>query len=75
LPLADLNGYIFRGKIGLSAFTDDGRVWMPEEQSSTWHVGYGGGLWYIPYNRLSFTATYARSQEGNTVLVKTGFLF
>ena len=51
------------GKFGLVAFIDDGRVWMPGEQSDKWHVGYGGGVLLAPFNRFTFSATYGISEE------------
>jgi hypothetical protein len=36
---------------------------MPEEQSSLWHMGYGGGVLVAPFNKLSFTITYGFSSE------------
>ncbi len=75
LPIADINGYILKGKLGLSAFADQGRVWIEDEHSSRWHVGYGGGVWLIPFERISFTVSYAASKEDNILLVKAGFLF
>lgn len=70
-----VNGYFLRGNWGLLAFFDNGRVWMPEENSNTWHYGYGGGIWFLPYNKLAFTATYGGSNEGSLINIKTGFFF
>ena len=33
-----------RKNFGMLGFFDDGRVWIEEEDSKTFHVGYGGGL-------------------------------
>lgn len=73
--LRHAQGYIFRGDYGLFAFFDDGRVWMPGENSETWHCGYGGGIFFLAYNRLPFTVAYAASKEEGMVVVKAGFLF
>jgi hypothetical protein len=51
------------GHIGLLAFLDDGRVWMPSETSDTWHYGYGGGLLIAPFHLLSAQVTYGISKE------------
>ena len=32
-----VRSYIFNGKAGILAFVDNGRVWMPNENSKTWH--------------------------------------
>lgn len=73
--LSRLKGYILRGEYGLLTFFDNGRVWVPNESSNTWHYGYGGGIWFLPYNRIAFTATYGVSTEGNRLNIKAGFLF
>ncbi len=51
------------GKAGLLAFVDDGRVWVPQEKSSIWHVGYGGGILVAPFNKILFDVTYGISDE------------
>ncbi|HEY6899402.1 MAG TPA: hypothetical protein VI233_02120 [Puia sp.] len=68
-------GYFFRGEYGLLSFFDNGRVWIPDEDSHTWHYSYGGGLWFLPYNRMAFTATYGISNEDRIITIKAGFLF
>lgn len=70
-----VNGYFMKGYWGLLAFADNGRVWMPDEESSTWHSGYGGGIWFLPFNKIAFTATYGASKEDNILNIKAGFLF
>jgi hypothetical protein len=71
----NMNGYFLRGNWGLLAFFDNGRVWIPGESSNTWHYGYGGGIWFLPYNKIAFTASYGISKEQNSLLIKAGFLF
>lgn len=75
LRLSQAKGYILRGDYGLFTFFDNGRVWVPGEESKTWHHGYGGGFWFLAYNRLPFTVSYAASKEEGIVTVKAGFLF
>jgi outer membrane translocation and assembly module TamA len=70
-----INGYYFRGNWGLLAFFDNGRVWTPGESSGTWHYGYGGGVWFLPYNKIALTATYGVSKEDKLLNIKTGFFF
>lgn len=65
--ISDLHTYILNGKAGLLAFVDDGRVWIPQEKSSIWHVGYGGGILLAPFNKILFDVTYGFSDE-DTVL-------
>jgi len=71
----DIKGYIFRGKIGVFGFFDDGRVWLKGEKSAVLHTGYGGGIFFHPYHKAAFTVSYAMSKEANVVAVKTGFFF
>ena len=73
--LQNLQGYFFRGNWGLLGFVDNGRVWIPEEASDTWHFGYGGGIWFLPYNKLAFAATYGASKEDSFIYLKADFLF
>ncbi len=73
--LTNARGYYFRGNFGVLGFFDNGRVWMPGESSTEWHYGYGGGVWYMPYNMMSFTATYSISKEDQFIGIKAGFLF
>jgi outer membrane protein assembly factor BamA len=75
LHFGTLNAYILKGEIGMLAFSDVGRVWIPEEDSNTWHWGYGGGLWFLPFRKLAFTVTYGASTEDQLVTLKAGFLF
>lgn len=65
----------FDGKIGLLAFVDQGRVWHPGEVSDTWHVGYGGGLLIVPFNRIVLNGTYGVSKTDQLLHVRIGFLF
>jgi len=73
--IGNYNGYIFRGQFGLLSFFDNGRVWVPGENSNTWHCGYGGGIWALAYKRLPLTVTYGTSKESGVLSVKAGFLF
>jgi len=73
--VTNTSNYIFKGKIGLLAFFDNGRVWQPGEVSNTWHKGYGGGLILIPFNRAALTGTYGKSKEGSQILLQTNIFF
>jgi hypothetical protein len=75
LKLGTTNLYIVKGHIGFIGFLDAGRVWIPTEDSDTWHFGYGGGFWILPYNKLAFTVTYGISKEDQLFNVRAGFLF
>ena len=41
---------LVRTTFGLIALNDIGRVWLPGEHSSTWHDGYGGGVFLAPFS-------------------------
>ena len=75
LRVANLRGYYFRGMLGIFGFLDDGRVWLDGEQSSTLHVGYGGGIYYVPFNLISLNLFYAASKETSMVTLRAGFFF
>lgn len=57
--LLDVNSYILPGTLGITAFTDGGRVWNKDrgEHSRTWHMAYGIGIFYLPFNVVSISAT------------------
>jgi len=66
---------IFNGKAGLVAFYDIGRVWMPDEQSSKWHPGWGGGILLAPFNKFSLSFTYGMSPELNLFHIRFNRIF
>ncbi len=68
--ISKLHTYLLNGKAGLLAFVDDGRVWMPQEKSDTWHVGYGGGILVAPFNKILFDVTYGISNEDKVLQLR-----
>ncbi len=50
--ISPIHTYFFNGKAGLQVFFDDGRVWMPGENSNVWHTAYGAGIIVAPFNFL-----------------------
>ena len=60
---------------GMHLFVDHGRVWYPGDNDNTWHRSYGGGLWARLYFKWVFSATYARSTDGDSFNLRAGFLF
>ena len=74
-PMLDTRNRWFNGKYGILAFVDQGRVWQPGEKSDKWHVGYGGGIFVAPFNRILLNATYGISEEDQVVHLRLGFLF
>ena len=66
----DVRSYLYNGKLGLLALYDVGRVWMPGEQSNTWHSGVGGGIILTPYNRITVSAGYAVSSDKGNIFFR-----
>ncbi|HEV7330851.1 MAG TPA: BamA/TamA family outer membrane protein [Flavisolibacter sp.] len=73
VKLFDFTSWLFPGTVGMIALNDVGRVWMPEESSTTWHHGYGGGLYVVPADVLMLRAVVARSVEGTQLYVNFVF--
>jgi hypothetical protein len=69
LKLFDFTSYLFPGSLGLIGFNDIGRVWVKNETSTTWHHGYGGGIYIVPANVVLVRALLGHSREGNQVYV------
>jgi hypothetical protein len=61
--MTNFRTYFMTGKIGLFAFFDQGRVWMPGEKSNTWHTSYGPGIIIVPFNKYNFTVSYGITNE------------
>ena len=61
---------IFKGKLGLLTFFDQGRVWKKGEQSDKWHHGYGGGFIVVPARKVYFSLQYGISNERKGIHVK-----
>lgn len=75
IPVLRLKNYYLPLDVGLIGFVDYGRVWLSEENSDKWHVGYGGGLAISPYSAVVLTATYSKSEEFDIFELRFGFLF
>jgi hypothetical protein len=75
LKLLDFTSYVLPGTLGLVAFNDVGRVWTPGEASQTWHVGYGGGVYFLPAQLLLLQAVVGFSKEGAYPYISGGFRF
>ncbi|MDB4925050.1 BamA/TamA family outer membrane protein [Mucilaginibacter sp.] len=77
LKLFKFNAYLFPGTLGLIAYNDAGRVWLPGETSSTIHDAYGGGLFITPYSKFILSAVlgHAPAPEGNLLYLAAGFRF
>ncbi len=57
LKLFDVNSYILPGPFGITGFYDIGRVWLKGQSSRNWHSAFGGGFYYIPFNRFVISAS------------------
>lgn len=75
MTVGNMNAYMVQGSWGLLAFADHGRVWIPNEDSKTWHHGYGGGVWFLPFNWMAMTATYGASKDDKLFSITGKFLF
>jgi hypothetical protein len=73
--IPNVSTYLFKGKMGLIGFVDQGRVWMPNEDSNKWHVGYGGGLLISPFNKIVATAYYGLSEDDHLFHIRLGRFF
>lgn len=61
--ITNFRSYLMTGKIGLFAFFDQGRVWMPGEKSNKWHMSYGPGIVIVPFNKYNFSISYGITKE------------
>ncbi|MBK5255165.1 MAG: hypothetical protein JJE39_03955 [Vicinamibacteria bacterium] len=75
--LGTLNGLPLPLRVGVTVFSDVGRVWLEGENSRKWHPSWGAGLLIQPSaTPLIFSAAYARSTEQTRrFYVGSGFLF
>ncbi|WP_158826792.1 BamA/TamA family outer membrane protein [Mucilaginibacter lacusdianchii] len=75
LKVLNFNSYLLPGTLGVIGFNDVGRVWSPGESSSTWHDGYGGGIYFLPAQLFIFQAVVGFSKEGTYPYISAGFRF
>ena len=75
LKLADFTSYLLPGTLGVVGFNDIGRVWSPGETSDRWHVGYGGGLYFLPAQLILIQGVVGFSKEGAYPYISAGFRF
>ncbi len=73
--ITNLKTYVLNAKIGLKGFFDDGRVWMPGENSETLHTSYGAGVLFAPFNFVCLDLTYGISNESKLWQFKISTLF
>ena len=75
IPIAKLKGYMFNGTLGIYGFFDDGRVWIENDKSGTMHVGYGGGVFFLPFSAAALNISYGHSNETNIAKLALEFFF
>jgi len=61
--------------LGAISFYDAGRVWMPDERSGKWHMGYGGGLYFMPGDLLIIQGAVGFSKEATLPYIRVGLTF
>lgn len=86
LKLTSFQSYLFPAHMGILAFYDVGRVWYKDPatkddltandgKSNVWHQGFGGGIWFTPFNLTVLSTEVGHSKEGTLFYVRLGFLF
>jgi hemolysin activation/secretion protein len=61
--ITNFRSHLMTGKIGVFGFFDQGRVWMPGEQSNKIHSAWGPGIILAPFNKCSISMSYGISEE------------
>jgi hypothetical protein len=61
---------LMTGKIGIFAFYDQGRVWMPGEDSDKIHTSWGPGMLLAPFNKISLSVSYGINEENRLVQLR-----
>lgn len=64
IKLFSVASYVLPGELGLTGFFDTGRVWIDNDNSNKWHVGEGGGIYFMPAGLTLFQVIAAHSTEG-----------
>jgi outer membrane protein assembly factor BamA len=71
--ISSVHTHLFAGKAGVQVFVDNGRVWLPGEESNTWHMAYGAGIILAPFNIAYADFNYGRSKNEGTFQVRVTF--
>ncbi len=67
---------ILKEKLGMSLFTEAGRVFTDSDNSKRWHPSYGFGFWSsLIQRKINLSLTFAFSPEGMNMYADTKFLF
>ncbi len=85
INLLTIRTYLFPASLGILGFHDLGRVWYKDEngndptipagRSNVWHKGWGGGIWFTPFNLTVLSVEAGHSDEGVMGYIRLGFLF
>jgi hemolysin activation/secretion protein len=85
IRLMNFRSYLFPASFGIVGFHDVGRIWYKndlgidpsaaDETSDRWHKGWGGGIWFTPFNMTVLSAEIGHSKEGTQGYLRLGFLF
>ncbi|MFI5131482.1 MAG: BamA/TamA family outer membrane protein, partial [Chitinophagales bacterium] len=75
IKLTDFASYILPGQFGITGFFDIGRVWEKNDNSSQWHQGIGGGIYFAPAQLVVLQLIAAYSEEGWYPNFSMGFRF
>ena len=73
--ITNIKTRLLNAKAGLLAFFDNGRVWIPGENSGTLHTSYGGGILIAPFYKISASITYGITNESRLLQVGVNTLF
>lgn len=82
--LFSVRTYLFPASFGIVGFHDIGRVWYTDDtgidpsaggKSNQWHKGWGGGIWFTPFNISVLSLELGHSEEGTLGYLRLGFLF
>ncbi|MEM6803612.1 MAG: hypothetical protein AAF696_19565, partial [Bacteroidota bacterium] len=67
--------YVATFRLGIMGTIDNGRVWLDGEDSSTWHQGYGFGIWVAPLDAMILAIQWTTSEEDGLLAFNYGFRF
>jgi outer membrane translocation and assembly module TamA len=62
--LLSLHSFLLPGEFGLLGFSDVGRVWTKRTSSQLWHVAFGGGIYFFPFQRFLISASVGKNEDG-----------
>ena len=76
LKLGEMKSYVLPNIYGISLGIDGGRVWVDGDQSDRWHLSYGGGLWFSPFDMFTISTSYYMTNDDEaqfSILMSTYF--